>query len=194
MKKKVQTAELTKKKLEDLLDAEYLRWDELYRHGGSDPFWEDGCNLELVRNHIIWYKRLIEEDLQPKDFPDVYFRELPPEVPQNYMADAEGIVRDAKRNLEEVERCKDYKFLESVPLKCEMTEDIKRLLYPLRSVRTLKDAIQRNDLVWMRRYRNVEVLMHDVKENAKKISVMASEPKQLPQGQLSIFDYMGVGT
>jgi len=35
------------------LRQEYERWDQLFYHGGQDPFWTDGANLNLVRNHII---------------------------------------------------------------------------------------------------------------------------------------------
>ena len=38
------------------LENEYAQWDELFTKGGSDPFWTDGSNLNLVRNHIIYYK------------------------------------------------------------------------------------------------------------------------------------------
>ena len=35
------------------LENLYKRWDYLYEHGGSDPFWSDGTNLSLLRTHII---------------------------------------------------------------------------------------------------------------------------------------------
>lgn len=36
---------------------EYVRretehWQDIFEHGCSDPAWPDGCNLNLVRNHI----------------------------------------------------------------------------------------------------------------------------------------------
>ena len=45
---------------EDAIAArrEYARreaehWQDMYEHGCNDPAWPDGCNLNLVRNHII---------------------------------------------------------------------------------------------------------------------------------------------
>ena len=35
------------------LEKEYARWDEVFTKGGSDPFWSDGVNLELIRNRIL---------------------------------------------------------------------------------------------------------------------------------------------
>lgn len=47
------------------LEKAYAHWQDLYEHGGSDPTWPDGVNLNLVRNHIINYKRQIEETYPP---------------------------------------------------------------------------------------------------------------------------------
>jgi hypothetical protein len=41
--------------IEDLkrsIKASFKRWDTLHRRGGVDPFWSDGTNMNLVRNHI----------------------------------------------------------------------------------------------------------------------------------------------
>ena len=44
--------------LEELKKA-YAQWESLYKQGGSDPFYADGVNLNLVRNHILYFKRHI---------------------------------------------------------------------------------------------------------------------------------------
>lgn len=37
------------------------RWEEIKDHGCCDPFWSDGVNMNLTRNHIIYDKhRLLE--------------------------------------------------------------------------------------------------------------------------------------
>ena len=45
------------KELAGKLEERYERWDDLKINGGNDPFWEDGVNMYLVRNHIIYYKK-----------------------------------------------------------------------------------------------------------------------------------------
>ena len=42
------------------LEKDFARWDHLYQHGGQDPCWADGVNLNLVRAHIIRRKQQIE--------------------------------------------------------------------------------------------------------------------------------------
>ena len=43
----------TMAKLKEELEREFRHWDDLYHHGGYDPFYADGMNLNLTRNHII---------------------------------------------------------------------------------------------------------------------------------------------
>ena len=86
------------KQIEKEMALDYARWDYLYTEGGSDPNWADGCNLNLIRNHIIYHKRKMEE-LQY--FPDIYYRKLPPMVDNSYMAHADKIRAQAKKSLEE---------------------------------------------------------------------------------------------
>ena len=83
-KKEVRTL---KEVVSDIHDS-YKRWKLLYTSGGSDPSWEDGMNLNLIRGHCTIYKREIEAILGDKYFlyPDEYYWPLPPEVPSTYMA------------------------------------------------------------------------------------------------------------
>ena len=35
---------------------EYEHWEYLKEYGGSDPHYDDGVNMNLTRNHIIYIK------------------------------------------------------------------------------------------------------------------------------------------
>lgn len=67
--------------------ASYKYWHEIAEHGCSDPFWEDGCNLNLIRNHIIWLRGQINEQAEEemKPIPREFYWALPPEVPNTFM-------------------------------------------------------------------------------------------------------------
>ena len=52
---------MTEAQIREQLDAEYKHWDDLKKNGCSDPAWPDGVNLNLVRNHIIYWYRLLRE-------------------------------------------------------------------------------------------------------------------------------------
>lgn len=90
--------ERLKQTVKDCLER-YQHWQKLYEDGGSDPFYTDGANLALVRNHIIYYKKQMEEVCLALacELPDVYFRALPPEVPAGYMAKPDEIRQAAGR-------------------------------------------------------------------------------------------------
>lgn len=92
--------ELALAKLSRELTASFSCWETLYQNGGSDPFWPDGVNLNLVRNHIIYYKHQMEDLLKeneesltlfPIQYPDIYYRDTPGTVDPNFMAKADEI-------------------------------------------------------------------------------------------------------
>ena len=68
---------------------EYGRWLYIRKHGCSDPFWPDGVNMNIVRNHIIYDKTEIA-NLLISDFrlgvDDARDVPIPPEVDEYFMA------------------------------------------------------------------------------------------------------------
>ena len=80
-----------KEQLAEVIRESHEQWKRLWKNGGSDPFWTDGVNLNLVRNHIIYGCRLCEEELQEGDYPEEYYLPLPEKVPQNYMVKSDEI-------------------------------------------------------------------------------------------------------
>lgn len=86
---------VTKEDLRQRIDDEFRRWDHIHLHGCSDPGWEDGININLVRNHIIYYYRqmaeimdgiqmslLAEAGFEPEQYG---MRPIPPEFPMDWM-------------------------------------------------------------------------------------------------------------
>ena len=70
------------------IDQEYELWNHIALHGCADPGWPDGVNMNLVRNHIIFKQRILQErgDVQMNLFGDILNeRPLPPKVPPDYM-------------------------------------------------------------------------------------------------------------
>ena len=77
---------------------EVSHWKEINQSGCNDPFWPDGCNMNLTRNHIIYYQRLIREICTENQLslPEEYYFSLPPEVDMNYMANLKQKERVAR--------------------------------------------------------------------------------------------------
>lgn len=63
-------------------------WEHMNVHGGSDPFWSDGVNMNLTRNHIISDKRKIAEICMENNMPlpEEMYIPIPPVVDDYYMA------------------------------------------------------------------------------------------------------------
>ena len=73
------------------------RWETLRKAGCSDPFWCDGSNLNLVRNHIIYNKGKVMEICEELGLPlpEEYYFPIPPKLPKDFMV-----------NLKQTERVK----------------------------------------------------------------------------------------
>lgn len=87
------------------IEKEFESWDYIKRNGCGDPYWADGVNMNLVRNHIInGYKKLDALQGTPVQLDmfgggqgvDRTRRPVPPLVSDRYMANAEKIIRRAK--------------------------------------------------------------------------------------------------
>lgn len=86
MKKKTSEQEL--KALCNNIRQEIDHWDDINRNGCNDPFWSDGCNMNLTRNHIIYAKRQIVEICERHGIPipEEMYLPTPPQVDDYYMA------------------------------------------------------------------------------------------------------------
>lgn len=152
------------KKIEEELKAEFERWEHLNAHGGSDPFWPDGVNMNLVRNHIIYHKRAIEE-LEPETYPAVYMKETPKEVCPDYMARWNEIRNAAIVNLEVLENDNDLLFLRGKANSLSKAERERASIGAvLQYEERLRHVIRSGDLVAMRRYENLEGYLEDIRK------------------------------
>lgn len=86
MKKKTPEKEL--ELLRENLLHERAIWKRINENGCNDPFWADGCNMNLTRNHILSYRDEIANCCEKHNLPlpEEYFLKVPPEVDNDYMA------------------------------------------------------------------------------------------------------------
>lgn len=77
-------------------------WKYINDNGCNDPNWTDGCNMNLVRNHILYFRRNIYEICEEIKcaLPEEYFLPIPPKVPDSYMANL--------KQKERVKRLRDF--------------------------------------------------------------------------------------
>jgi len=135
------------------LQNDFDRWDYLYEHGGRDPGYTDGVNLNLVRRHIMIGRRRIEENLNLFGYPEIYSREVPPEVDPGYMARPDEIRVAAQISLDTYLTDPHYQFI--LTHRDEIPEKMQKKMYidaVLGYAAGLERAIVEEDLVVMRRH------------------------------------------
>lgn len=153
------------------LEKEYARWDEVFTKGGSDPFWSDGVNLNLVRNHILYYKeQLAKQENSLFGLPDVYYRETPPEVDCNYMARSDEIRENARKAMEIIDADENLKFVREQSANLS-EQQIKQWSIPtiINYAENLRRAIAEDDLVIMRRYEHPDSYLESFESAAIRI-------------------------
>ena len=176
----------TAEKLGKELRGSYECWNHILQNGAGDPFWEDGANMNLVRNHIIYYKRQCEAELLPEEYP----------VDNKYMALPEEIRKHAIESLAAYEANEDYQYLkEAVNRLTEKQKSQISITNVINYVAGLKSFIKNDSLVEMRRHEHPETYMEsfqECREKAEAILNQEPEEKPLPTGQLSLFDLFGL--
>ena len=152
-----------KEQLAEVIRESHEQWKRLRENGGNDPFWTDGVNLNLVRNHIIYGRRLCEEELQEGDYPEEYYLPLPEKVPPNI-----GLFGKSEKSQKEV-------------------EIIKYISGYSQSISEDDLVAMRRFIHW-----DFSGMMQSIKEELRDITPVAEIEKSLPEGQLSIFDLFNI--
>lgn len=171
----------------------YERWQHLFTNGGQDPFYSDGGNMELVRNHIIDYKRQIKEYCEElnQELPSEYYKELPPEVDNDYMARADEIRENARKSLEVYKRDKNYLELLRIvgTLNKRQAENIS-IHNVIGYVTGLEQYIQQDDLVAMRRHEHPERYIDSFRECRERAKALKIELATTEIHQMDIFEML----
>lgn len=182
------------------LIREYLHWEHLREYGGSDPFYDDATNMELTRNHIIYAKKQLEEKYGADrgKYPEIYFRELPPETVKGYMANAMQIRDRAAEVLDSYLADANFRYLlcNKDFLTKKEAEKIS-IENVLNYAAGLAAALRNDDLIAMRRHtvkpESYLESFASCAENVKKILREKSEILPEQDGQMTLFQ-IGIET
>nr|DAE80103.1 MAG TPA: hypothetical protein [Caudoviricetes sp.] len=114
----IQTAEDKVKEYCQCIRREIEHWKDINQNGCNDPFWSDGCNMNLIRNHIIYYQSKIREACTENQLPlpDECYLSIPPEVDNQYMA-----------NLKQKDRVERIFFQRKIPAKQKYKYDEQQM-------------------------------------------------------------------
>lgn len=166
------------------LENDYARWDKLFTNGGSDPSWSDGVNLNLVRSQIIYGKqKLAECGASLFGLPDVYYRETPPEVDNDYMAHPDEIRENARKAMEIIDADENLKFVREQAASLS-EKQLKQWCIPaiINYAENLRRAIAEDDLITMRRYEHLDGYLESFESAAIKIR----NPERFAEGIMRV--------
>ena len=90
------------KKCVDELKEDFERYQYVLENGSNDPLWSDGVNLNLIRNHIIHHKKIIENKFVNESYPAIYFQPTPDEVDSDFMVHEDMIRQKANQTLKKL--------------------------------------------------------------------------------------------
>lgn len=170
------------------LAKDFEHYQYVLQNGTNDPLWSDGINLNLIRNHIIYDKKMIESLFESNCYPELYFHPTPHEVDDDLMVNEEMIRQNAKKTLEKFNsylfldelKCADY-YIEPVELvKAGIQQAVNR-------VRVLEQAIDEDDLVTMRRISSHEDEYYECLEKAFDNLCEINEEEER---QMSLFEIL----
>ena len=80
------TSEQEIKRIRKEIVRDLKHWQYLREYGCQDPFWADGVNMNLTRNHIIYYKMRLRELCPDGNLPEEYYLPTPPVVDNDCLA------------------------------------------------------------------------------------------------------------
>ena len=164
---------LKKPGLEELvreLERDYARWEQVYMAGSKDPFWPDGVNANLCRNHILCGKRRIRELYPDAEMPEIYYRPLPQKLPAEYMARKEELRSAALRSYTRYISDENFCFIRNHVERIPETDALRGILDALLArADVLKDAVLSGDYVAMRRYADAGSLLASLKSGAERL-------------------------
>lgn len=178
------------------LQTSFDLWDRLKIHGASDPCWADGCNMNLVRNHISNHKRYIEENYKQEDYPEIYYRETPPMVDNNYMARTDEILANAISSLKRYDTCPNLAHLTGIIGKLSEKQRKDTSIDNVIGYRTaLEIAIKAMDYITMRRHEHTKNYLDSFASCADMIRTLdLTIIVESDYEQTTIFDYLEVTT
>ena len=127
----------------------------------------------------------MEKQIEDGRYPDIYYRETPPDIEGTYMARADEIRKNAKRSLEILSENKDMEYIKRKAVTVEKSFAEKTSARSLiNSLTMLSDAVENDDLVVMRRYENVDTLLSAINVCAEKLR----EYVPPENSQMTLFD------
>ena len=176
------------KKCVDELKEDFERYQYVLENGSNDPLGSDGVNLNLIRNHIIHQKKIIENKFVNESYPAIYFQPTPDEVDSDFMVHEDMIRQKANQTLKKFNSFFYLDELKNASYYLEPKQLVEAgIQQSINRIHVLEQAIDEDDLVTMRR-----ISMHENEyyEDLEKAFENLREINLEEDRQISFFEIM----
>ncbi len=179
---------MTEKREDPVVELEkaHEHWQDIYENGCYDPLYADGINLNLVRNHMLYYMRMIEDQYGNDEKPAVYDKPIPEKVDVHYMAKMDEILNKAEALNQRFSQMQEvHDLLRAQDCMSDKELDDLHCSVDFNRIQDLKEAIQTLDYVRMRAlsvHPEVEI------ENVLKAHESLMNRRQEEGEQISLFE------
>lgn len=177
----------SKNKQKDLakeLETDFRRWDYLMENGGTDPFYPDGSNLNMVRRQIAIVKEKCEEQLSKEEYPELYYRDTPQKVDDNLIVNADKIKEKAVENLAIYKADGNYRYLMENYKKLDKRQKSACCIDNILGyVEKLEQSINEDDYLYMRIHKSPDHFLESF------VSCRRQVEKYLAEQGMITFDF-----
>ena len=126
------------------------------------------------------------EESSLDNLPEIYYKETPPQIDQNFIARKEEIRVNARKTLQALEENEGYLYLLSLARELDQEDCNKISLYVVIGyVQKLKRAIDDDDYITMRRYESPDGYLDSIMNCEEKARKIPPKDRQLTFDELT---------
>ncbi len=165
------------KELGESLQGLFDRWNEWYIRGCPEGKETGGVYLNRLRLAIKGLVERIEEALEESRFPESYYSPLPPEIAEDYMADADSLVKSAERALYQYRNSPDYLWLETyVNGQRTKNKEMEKAAVFLNHGKVLEEAIRQKQYLLMKQEVRQEGILAELAKYRRAVLQKEQKP------------------
>lgn len=197
---------------EELIKA-YSDWSYCYENGTFDPNWCDGTGLNMIRDRIEMLKAAVSELCVEAEYPECFYKELPPMVDSTYLANKEEL---KKTGCEYADRLEKEPFFKEIKEVAERTQELYKKMCSadkwgaLRNIHWManlpeiyREICNKDELLnlpKLKQFRkdylsivaNLKQTLKEAIEMEKEKSIDDEEETTLEWCQMSLFDFLTI--
>lgn len=161
------------------LAGRFLEWETVRETGSPSTIWTDGYALNYIRNFILSLKGELEKT---GFLPELYYRNTPPKMPEEFMLNADEISRAAEETQRTVLESGDYEYIvRSIGGLDERQKNDTGVFGIFHMIERMCEDIEHDRTVNLKKYSEVSRMLGMLSECRKNVEELIAELKDLTE-------------